>query len=224
MHYIFSYGSNGGRQLAARVHAETLPSWPAKVSNYSRIFCLHSRNWEGGVASIFPSEGHTVHGSVTQLTPAQLVRLDKFEGAYTRQAVMAELTLHGGAETHMVASSAYIANDPAFVLAPSPAYLTAIHKMLKEQYPTDPCAVPIHRLAEGDLNDGKHVLEQLDVFDHPAERRHMVLKSLLYDLGTSLSQPWGHAYHHCQGLSAGEPSCTGGCLPCSVIGSLRAWC
>lgn len=188
-HYIFSYGSNSGRQLAARVFAESLPSWPAKVRNYTRIFCLHSHNWEGGVASIFPCDGREVHGSVTQLTPAQLVQLDKFEGAYTRRAVMAEVTLHGGVETHMVASSAYVANNPAFVCPPSATYLTAIHKMLKEQFPSDPCAVPITRLVDSTL-DNHQPTEELSVFHPPAERRHMPLKSLVYDLGTSLSQPW----------------------------------
>ncbi|EDQ89536.1 uncharacterized protein MONBRDRAFT_8057 [Monosiga brevicollis MX1] len=183
VHYVFSYGSNGMKQLQARVHAAVpLPSWPAYVANYTRIFCLRSLNWGGSVASIYPAPDHRVMGSLTALTPEQLERLDVFEAGYTREPVMATISDQSG-EEHHVAASVYVATNPEWRGPPSPAYLTAIAKTLREQHPDFDGRLPIWGLVEAKLRE-------VDVYVHPSSHKALELPAFLYELGTSLKHPW----------------------------------
>ena len=54
---VFSFGSNSVAQLRARVNAQHLDSQAAEVRDWVRIFCMHSTNWGGAVASIVPKPG-----------------------------------------------------------------------------------------------------------------------------------------------------------------------
>lgn len=82
---VFSFGSNSMSQLRARVKNPNLTALPARVHNTARIFCLHSPNWSGGVASLHPHEGCVTYGAVVDLSSEELERLHAFEGGYRLQ-------------------------------------------------------------------------------------------------------------------------------------------
>lgn len=88
--FYFAFGSNlhlpqmQVRCPACKVHQ------PAVLADHRLVFCGHSSRWGGGSASIAPTPGAQVPGLVYRLSPADLSRLDGFEGyptTYTRHTV-----------------------------------------------------------------------------------------------------------------------------------------
>lgn len=157
---VFSFGSNSVAQLRARVNAQHLDSQAAEVRDWVRIFCMHSTNWGGAVASIVPKPGgmckskfcgssaHSpelwrcrshrflpgiVRGLVVSLTAEQMQLLDGFERGYGRTTLTAIVECPGNSSTTEDVV-AYIANDATWTGMPSEAYLTAIHVMLREHW------------------------------------------------------------------------------------------
>ena len=77
----FCYGSNGIEQIRQRCKNAELQSEAALLRGWCRVFAGSSKRWGGGgVASIIPSEGDAVHGSVVKLSMEELEMLDVFEG------------------------------------------------------------------------------------------------------------------------------------------------
>jgi gamma-glutamylcyclotransferase (GGCT)/AIG2-like uncharacterized protein YtfP len=105
-----------------------------------RIFCMHSRNWGGSVASLVPHKGGMVRGLVVSLNAEQLELLDEFEHGYTKTKMIATLGGADGSRTehlHRCRTEdviAYIAKNSSWTGPPSESYLTAIHLMLREHW------------------------------------------------------------------------------------------
>jgi hypothetical protein len=143
---LFSYGSNGGKQLRGRIergHQAALETRPASLIGYRRIFCMDSPNWGGGYSSVHPSAGGVTYGNVAELSADEFTRLDGFEGGYRREKLMVTLQ-----RDSVVPAWTYIANKSKFVRAPPDAYLTAIHIMLREHFQDD-IAIDQYRVGAG---------------------------------------------------------------------------
>jgi hypothetical protein len=133
---LFSYGSNGRKQLRGRIGRPVdvaFQTIPASLAGYRRIFCGNSPIWGGGgVASLHPFDGGTTYGNVVELTHKEFLIMDGFEGRYRRHIVTVNL-LSG----ESLQAWAYIATNTAFMEPPTLAYLTAIHIMLREHWECD---------------------------------------------------------------------------------------
>lgn len=124
--YIFSYGSNNTKQLCERVGASNLIPLSGYILDYIRIFAGNSKYRNGGVASIFPSKGQKVFGSLVTLTNDQLVILDGFEVGYDRVV----MKVHS--KIGIVDSYVYVRRDYKYDKPPSQEYLEAIRINLNE--------------------------------------------------------------------------------------------
>jgi gamma-glutamylcyclotransferase len=131
---IFSYGSNHSTQLFDRCGGAVIGPVQGYINNHARIFAGYSSRWKGGIASIHPSKGDRVMGSVFYLNKEQLEILDSWEGGYHR--AMKQVVLSDGSK---IMSFVYIKDDPSFTYLPSVSYLKAIRRMLHE---TDPSKKP----------------------------------------------------------------------------------
>jgi len=101
---------------------------PGCIDNYTLIFAGYSSRWKGGVASIHPSPGDKVYGTIRQLTDAQLLRLDEYEAGYERVLLYAIDPLsYSKIQTYV-----YIKQDSTFLHYPSNSYLHAISSQLHE--------------------------------------------------------------------------------------------
>lgn len=146
---VFSYGSNSTAQLRARVQNQSLSSRPARILGFSRVFCLHSTRWGGAVASLSPdpSGGAVVYGAIVELNVAEVALLDAFEGNY-RKVIFDVMIGPEDGSAWGAKAMAYIAGrevptpdnghpwTPPMDSLPSPAYLVAIHGMLREHWPS----------------------------------------------------------------------------------------
>jgi gamma-glutamylcyclotransferase (GGCT)/AIG2-like uncharacterized protein YtfP len=56
------------------------PVGPASLSDHRLAFTFDSHSWEGGVATVIPSEGETVWGVAWRLTDEHVETLDRYEG------------------------------------------------------------------------------------------------------------------------------------------------
>lgn len=86
----FAFGSNLCTDQMRKRCPGARPLWPAKIEGYQIAFAGYSSWWRGGVATIVPCEGAVVDGYVYDLTPADVARLDGFEGAplvYSRDLI-----------------------------------------------------------------------------------------------------------------------------------------
>jgi gamma-glutamylcyclotransferase (GGCT)/AIG2-like uncharacterized protein YtfP len=138
---IFSYGSNDSVQLFDRCGGIVVGPVAAHLRNHTRIFVGYSNRWEGGVASVRPSKGDYVQGSVFYLNTKQLEVLDSWEGGYHR--VVKQVTLEDGSK---IMAFVYI-NDESnnktnFTYLPSVVYMKAIHRMLQETKHTPRISIP----------------------------------------------------------------------------------
>jgi hypothetical protein len=139
-------------------------SQPAKLLGFQRAFCLQSARWEGGVATLAPDnkeetkEASVTYGSVVELSPAELARLDSFESGYRKERVT---VIVGGAQkggaSQEVRAIAYIAGvrpatakngflyTKAMTVEPSEQYLCAIHGMLREHWDMQGVCISINK-------------------------------------------------------------------------------
>jgi len=187
---VFNYGSNGVAQLRARVGNPKLETRPAALPGYVRVFCLEAADWRGGVASICPvdpteAEDVLVHGSIAVLTPAQKRRLDTFEGGYRE----VEVHLHGDGSGSQRAI-AYVAGTsgrhqsrytPALRVAPSEAYLTAIHAHLRSH--AWPCA-------SLDVRSSDAPRRVLSTWQHPGVAGLETLEAVCVEANVRRKAPW----------------------------------
>lgn len=125
--WLFSYGSNHPEQLSQRLERPITVQEGAFASGWRRVFRGWSQKWQGGVASLEKKAGATVYGWATQVTPADLALLDRYEGVasgnYRRETI--PITLQGSGKK--VKAIVYIANSTQFN-QPSRAYLEACAK------------------------------------------------------------------------------------------------
>jgi hypothetical protein len=129
---IFSYGSNSLSQLNARVLNPSLIAVPAVARDWSRVFCMESFGWKGGVASLAPCVGCSTYGSLSQLNEVELRLLDSYESSYNKIEITV-LALFDESWVEVPAFT-YLSKDYTWFSPPSEQYLTAISLMLREQY------------------------------------------------------------------------------------------
>lgn len=86
----FAYGSNVSPSVFRTRCAGSKFVGVARLDGYRIAFTRRSLNWGGGVADLLPDPTRSVWGSVFELTPEDLNRLDVYEGApkaYARKRV-----------------------------------------------------------------------------------------------------------------------------------------
>ena len=150
---VFSYGSNNTAQLRARLSNAALLTQPARLRDFSRVFCLGTTRWSDaggaacGVASIAPHAGAFVHGSAVDLTEAELAALSFFEGGYRQMSVSILVGVAADGSEHLRDATVYVAGaasacppgqawwTPPLTAPPSESYLVAIHGTLREHWP-----------------------------------------------------------------------------------------
>lgn len=94
----------------------------ARLADHELSFTYDSPTWEGGVATVIPSDGDSVWGVLWSLDDVHVATLDGYEGVpvvYRRAEALVE------AEGTPVTALLYIANEMVGT-APSPAYLEGI--------------------------------------------------------------------------------------------------
>jgi hypothetical protein len=142
---LFSYGSNGRQQLRGRIQLSPgVVTRAASLRGYQRFFCGFSGNWRGGFASVQRCEAGCTNGHVVELTDEQFDLMDGFEGGYS----LHEVTVHLQPDDSPRQAWTYISNSTTFQQPPSPAYLTAIHVMLREHFNV-PIVIDQRRVASG---------------------------------------------------------------------------
>jgi hypothetical protein len=129
---IFSYGSNSISQLRGRLENLNLKSYPAYVDGYKRIFCGHSHNWGGGVATLIKKKYIRTYGSIVYLDKNELSKLDSFEKIYTKEEISCKIMINNIYSECKCLT--YIANDNKWSSPPSEQYLVAINMMLYENF------------------------------------------------------------------------------------------
>ena len=131
---LFSYGSNGRAQLEGRIKSP--PEFvlqPATLEGYERIFAGYSKLWCGAIASIRPSVGSSVFGSIVRLTRTQLDELTRFEGGYELERVVCVYRDTG----EQVDAWAFVKQNASYSTPPSEQYLTAIYHHHTEVWGND---------------------------------------------------------------------------------------
>jgi len=127
---LFSYGSNHPKQLAERL-GHPIVGRGAYIEGWQRVFRGWSDRWDGGVASLEKKGGTTAvtYGYVADVSPADLDRLDRFEGVgngkYKRMGVTVRVPEDYA--THTLPAVVYVSTSRTFN-APSPLYLKAVAK------------------------------------------------------------------------------------------------
>ncbi len=80
----FAYGSNlDPKQMVCRCPSARA-AFPAQLQDHRLDFTHFSARWSGGSADVVRQSGESVWGIVYELDPADLQRLDRFEGGYRR--------------------------------------------------------------------------------------------------------------------------------------------
>jgi len=129
---IFSYGSNSIYQLKGRINNNNLISYPAFINGYKRIFCGHSNNWNGGVASLVKKKYIKTYGIVVYVDQNELSKLDSYETNYTKHEILCNVMINN---TYIECKCfTYICNNNNWVSYPSEQYLMAIQIMLEEHF------------------------------------------------------------------------------------------
>lgn len=129
---VFSYGSNSISQLRGRLINFTLKSYPAYIDGYKRIFCGHSNNWNGGIASLIKKKYIRTYGSIVYLDKNELSKLDSFEKIYTKKKIKCQIMINK--IYYECTCLTYIANDNTWLSPPSEQYLISIKIMLDENF------------------------------------------------------------------------------------------
>lgn len=122
----FAYGSNMDRaQMRERCPTSHWVGW-GYLHDYRLSYVGHSERWGGGVATIVPHRGERVPGFLYFVTPEDLKRLDRYEGApriYRRKTV----TISLGAESGRTKAVTY-QHTGAPERPPGPQYLAVIQR------------------------------------------------------------------------------------------------
>ncbi|EKX44264.1 hypothetical protein GUITHDRAFT_109721 [Guillardia theta CCMP2712] len=153
------------------------------VSNWTRIFCLHSGNWRGAVASLVKNEGDVTIGSVVELSDEQVSLLDKFEVSYHKESMRAMVYSPDGIPEHELDVFAYVADKPSWKGPPSEQYLVAIYRHLREHWRAPGLHIPINRWEE---EAGR--VQNVSDWTHPGIDK-LQLPSLFIELNTRLPEP-----------------------------------
>jgi hypothetical protein len=187
---VFSYGSNSLAQLRGRVLNNELIGRPAIAIDWSRIFCLQTQHWGGSeefsaVASLHPLKGSRTLGSVVELSSIEVERLNNYERFYT----LTDINVCIGQSEVVEKACAYVANSPTYMCLPSEFYLTAIHCMLRENFPVGPIEINRIRTLVDSSNIDMNDIEYVSSYTHP-KIRDLALSSVCVEVNMLKKQPW----------------------------------
>lgn len=203
VHYVFSYGSNSSKQLAARVQNYDLKTYAAYLSGFKRVFCLESSGWGGSaVASLAPCGDGVVYGSAVQLSTDELALLDRFEGGYRKEilSVMVKTETSSLAEPleTKIDAITYVAGQveqSRYTLSlrngllPSEQYLCAIHGHLNEHWSMDGECINIRTYIHVDSSDDR--VEDVTMWRHSGVNElPRSLEALCVEISLRLNVPW----------------------------------
>jgi gamma-glutamylcyclotransferase (GGCT)/AIG2-like uncharacterized protein YtfP len=122
--WYFAYGSNlDTTQMAQRCPGAVVVG-PGRLAGYRLGFTSYSPMWDGGVADVMPTPDAEVWGLLYQVTPADLRRLDEYEGyprVYTRHRVSVETPSGESIETWT-----YAVVHKRRLVRPSPGYIAIL--------------------------------------------------------------------------------------------------
>ena len=154
--FYFAYGSNlDPDQMQQRCPGHSVVGL-AELRDHRLVFPLTSHDWGGGVASVGVAHGSSVWGMVYELTEADLVALDRYEGfvgpenqhnVYDRESASVQLVrADDGSFARRLRVWIYLAR-PANPSPPSRRYLEAVvrgarHHRLPEEYLAKLVATP----------------------------------------------------------------------------------
>jgi gamma-glutamylcyclotransferase (GGCT)/AIG2-like uncharacterized protein YtfP len=127
---LFSYGSNGSKQLGSRlgIDPDSLIPQSGYLEGFVRIFAGYNERCQGGVASVFPHKSTScVYGSIFELSMDQVHIIDRWEKGYVRKKMNINVN-----SKEQVTCYVYVIKDHTFIAPPSDKYLKAIRMMLDE--------------------------------------------------------------------------------------------
>lgn len=120
----FAYGLNLSKKQMSSICLDSIPRISVVLPNYKLIFAGYSRNWNCGTASIKPFKGQRVNGAIYEISPADLKKLDTFEG-YPLLYDRINITVWTDTGSSLQAI-AYIKKEQTPESKPSPQYLSLI--------------------------------------------------------------------------------------------------
>jgi cation transport regulator ChaC len=188
---VFSYGSNGTKQLRGRVKNPDLITRPAILHGYVRVFSFAGPGVWGGssAASLAPSEepGARTLGGVASLTPQELALLDTYEGGYRKVNITVSVKV-GEEEHEEMPAIAYIAGvkakpfTPAIEAQPTLQYLWAIYGNLREHWQIESVVVRTYDPVKGPV-----VLNEWMV---PSSLHELTLDALCVEISLNRTVSW----------------------------------
>ena len=182
---VFSYGSNSISQLKGRVKNFNLLSYPAYVYGYKRIFCGHSNNWNGGVASLIKKKFIKTYGIVVYLDNNELSKLDSYEINYVKKEIICNLMIKDNYIEHKcIKCITYISKDNKWISAPSEQYLISIKIMLDEHF-----SKFIDYIIISKINDNNNI-ENIEKWKFPKNIYELSLTSLFVIVNSYKYIPW----------------------------------
>jgi len=186
---VFGYGSNNVEQLRGRLKDSSLVGVPAMVSNFQRIFGGPNKSWSVGnrlkgigVASLVKSDSAKTRGSIVLLTPAQVRRLDDFEGVhwnvYKQIEVAAVIYGNGSSPSIQFPCLTYVRVNNSIFKLPSEAYCCAIQRNVTQSFPGSFTL---------DIRDS--ALKLHSQWAHPGFDK-LTLPAFIYEVGVRKKVPW----------------------------------
>lgn len=123
---VFCFGSNLSRYQMRRRCPRSIYVGIATLFNYRLAFRGASKGWGGAVATVVPSKGRRVAGTLYVVGPLELLRLDRYEGhpwCYLRRAMHVRI----GRKRTAVNAWVYVRQGGSFG-PPAHDYLNTISK------------------------------------------------------------------------------------------------
>lgn len=124
----FAYGSNIDERNMAEFCPGARPVAPARLDGYRLEFNVYSDRWRGGAANLEPDPEAHVWGMVWELSPADVDRLDTYEGHPTffrRERIEVRL-----GDEDMECETYRVAHQKGFV-RPTDEYLNRVRSAMR---------------------------------------------------------------------------------------------
>jgi len=125
--YYFAYGSNLSKKQMTKRCPDSKPISVASLTDHKVIFTGYSIKWDGGVATVIPSQGDTAMGAIYDVSQVDLDSLDKSEGYHNKvyDRKIFHLTDSMG---NILDAIAYYKLGQMIETTPSKQYLTVIQE------------------------------------------------------------------------------------------------
>ncbi len=122
----FSFGSNLDQAQMGRRCPAAMVVGPATLEGYELVFRGYSARWGGSVATVRRCPGARVHGLVYTLTPADVGRLDRCEGAPVVYERVTRLVRCGDGRRRRMQTYVMLGRPSRMVTRPGPLYVARL--------------------------------------------------------------------------------------------------